>query len=229
MRIEEKESLAIIIADSFESKLAFLWNAGKGIISWIIILGVIITNTRGFEMVIGLVFVLIMGWLIIGIIFGIDEIHVAQINKKKKSLTLVKRWALTLWIPRTIQHSLQEVKSITFGNYLETEKRLAINFKSKEQEIFAGTATIKDAEKIGIALQVPLNIDVSGEVITYIPWDTSTAEVIPTPCAKCGAALPNITREMKTVKCDHCGMTMVIEWHGEKISYKVQSKSPFQD
>jgi hypothetical protein len=229
MQIKESQNLVTITTDFSESIFVFFWNAGKGIIWWVIFLGFIVISTRGFELVIGLVVVLPMGWLLISMFFGDNEIHTAQINKNKKSLTIVNRWPLTLWIPKITKYSLQEVRSLTFGSNQETEKRLAINFKNNEQEIFAGSATIKDTERIGIALHVPLNINVSGEMITYIPWDTSEAEVIPTPCMQCGAPLPKITHEMKNVKCDHCGMTMVIEWHDGRMSYKVQRNSPFQE
>jgi hypothetical protein len=229
MQIEEKGDFIKITADSFESVWAFLERAGTGIVIWVVLVGFILTDANGFEMVIGLIIVFTIGWLMIGVLFGVDEIHAAQIDKNKKSLVITKRWALTFWLPRKIYYSFREVKSITFGSNQETEKQLAVNFKNKEQEIFAGSATIKDAEKIGIALHVPLNIDVSGEMISYIPWDTSEAEVIPTPCMQCGAPLPKITHEMRNVKCDHCGMTMVIEWLGGKLSYKVQRNSPFQN
>jgi hypothetical protein len=224
VKVEELENKTVFTADASDSGFDFAWGLLRtlpalGVLEWLVI-----TETDGFERPFGILLIAVIWWGVISLIWGNNEVYIASVDQRRQFLTLTEKWQLTFWVPKTRNFPVKNIKEIVLGSYFETDKRLMINFKSGNQAVFTGSSSIKDAEKISTALQIPLQIDLSGERITYIPWDIqSVSSLTPTPCTKCGAPLDKILPDMKNIKCDHCGIIMIIEWRGQKLSYKPQS------
>lgn len=228
MKVEELENKTVFTADPSEAGFDFAWGLLRtlpalGFLEWLVI-----RETGGFERLFFIILIAIIWWGIISLIWGNNEVYVASIDRRRQFLIITEKWQLTFWVAKTRNIPVKNIKEIVLGSYFETDKRLMINFKSGNQAVFTGSASIKDSEKISTTLQIPLQIDLSGERITYIPWDIqSVSSLIPTPCTKCGAPLGKILPDMKNIKCDHCGIIMVIEWRGQKLSYRPQSDDLF--
>jgi DNA-directed RNA polymerase subunit RPC12/RpoP len=228
VKLEELENKTVFTADASDSGFDFAWNLLRtlpalGFLEWLAI-----KELDGFERLFFILLIAVIWWVLISLFWGNTEVYIASIDRRRQFLTITEKWQLTFWVPKTRNFPVKNIKEIVLGNYFETEKRLMINFKSGYQAIFTGSAGIKDGEKISTALQIPLQIDLSGERITYIPWDIqSISSLTPTPCTKCGAPLGKILPDMKNIKCDHCGITMIIEWRGQKLSYKPRNDEHF--
>lgn len=227
MNIEEKGNKIIVKADGFDGYVGFFVNSFKGFIYLAVALFLIATLANGIGKYIAIIAILILGWEAMSLFFGSDEAYDCFIDKEEKTITVTTRTPAIFWIPRRYKYKVQNIKSISFGNYSETEKRVRLNFNSGEQIIFVGSAAAKIVEKISYHLQVPMQIELGDEHITHIPWEVGESEIIPTPCASCGAPLPKIDHHAQNIKCTHCGMTMVIQWQDGKMSYKKADKSGF--
>ncbi len=164
-------------------------------------------------------------WFIASLFIGIDAAFRCVLEKDLQLATVTFRAPWHFWIPRVIKFPLGEVTAVIFSKDENDEPKLFFKKKTGDMIPFAGATTAKIVENISRFLRIPLHIHVGNERITHIPWSTSdSASLIATPCTSCGAPLSKIEASMKSIKCNHCGTNMIIQWQDDKLSYRAENE-----
>jgi len=225
MDITESGDTISIDSSLLEEIFAFLGMSLQGLGAVVVVVYIVITQTDGIlGYVIGLFF-LLLGWELVSLFFGATEVFHCLIDKNAGTIDLIKRTPATFWTSSLTSYKLQDLKLINFGKNFDSEKKLSLNFKNRERETFAGSASTKIAETISTSLQIPLQIEFGDERITHVPWmSDASLGLMSTPCLSCGAPLPEIKLNASNIKCVHCGMIMVIQWGEGKFSYRKQTE-----
>jgi hypothetical protein len=142
-------------------------------------------------------------------------------DRETETILAQMRMPRQFFIPRTETIHFRDVKGLWFGKQEKGFPKLELLFESDSIR-FAGEVETKFAETVADFLGIPLYIEIDNERVTRLPKTLTddNVKVIVTFCSKCGAPLPPIEAGMMNVKCNHCGMTMVISWSDGMISYK---------
>ncbi|MEW6242182.1 MAG: hypothetical protein AB1564_15375 [Chloroflexota bacterium] len=219
MEIQEHENILVVIPNGFEEFFQVLFSAGRyGLFAILLLFGVATESPP--DAIVGFVVVLVVGWLLLSI-FIKEKMYRTIFNMSTQTLTTIIRSPWTLWIPRKKNVKFDDLTGITLKKPDGENVRLYMTLQGNIWSAFAGTASVKSAEKISRFLKIPLRIQMEEEIITHIPWvSDKEGTPYPTPCTKCGAPLPTIEPGMMNIKCSHCGMTMVITWSQGGISYQ---------
>ena len=219
MEIKEQQVGKWIIESSVgESIFLFFGSAFKYVIATLVLIFIIMKDS-----LINGLFVIPLAWLGLVLFFGKEEAFRCVVDKDLQTATVTFRAPWSFWIPRIRKFPLNQVIGVIFRKDENDEPKLFFKKEAGELIPFAGSTTAKIVESISSFLQVPLHIELGRERITHVPWNTSdSASLIPTPCASCGAPLPKIEANMKSVQCRHCNMNMVIQWQEGRLSYRAE-------
>ena len=222
MIVKQHENKLEVVPDGWEAFIDILVPARKGI--WIGFLILVFAAQEGWmAFIIASIVVILMIWLFVSISFDIENAYQAIFDRDAQIMTVTSRSPWLIWLPRKKTFQIKNLAYITLSKSDEKSPRLCLFFKGGLEITFAGSATADAAETISRFLKIPLRIEMDEQRITHMPWvSDKEGNPLPTPCAKCGAPLPLIEAGMKNIKCTHCGMTMVIEWNGDRLSYKAR-------
>ncbi len=170
-------------------------------------------------------FLALFGLWIVAAISGEEAVFHCLLDRERQMATLTYRAPWSMWRPSRERIPLKQITAVLFSKTEKDEPKLSFAQTSDDPINLAGGATAKAAERISRFLRIPLRIELGDERITHIPWSANgTASLVSTPCASCGALLPPIQPGMKSIKCEHCGMNMIIQWQEDEFSYRKQTE-----
>lgn len=182
----------------------------------------ITASQGGFNSIIIYPLLVVAGWFLLAL-FSEKNAYKTTFDNQKQTIITTFRSAWTLWTPDRKEIPYKNLLGLYLSKSENTTLQLRLSLRGEGRVSFAGTASADCAEKLSGFLKIPLIVELDNQRITKMPWiSNKEGTLFPTPCAKCGAPLPAIESGMYNVRCNHCGMTMVITWSEGRISYKAQ-------